>query len=617
MRPMPESRGGLSRKSFTGKHIKNDVLAGLVNGVISVPDGLAAGALAGVSPVTGLYASITGPIAGGLLQSSHLMSIATTSASAIAAGQAIASYEEGDREAALFLLVLMTGAMLVAMGLLRAGRLVRYVPYSVMQGFLFGVSLVLVLDQSAAMVGYSPEGDNEITQFIDLLLNIGQWNPTTIVIGVLALGLVLVFNRTRLANWASIIGLVVPTVLMLLAGWQSVEQVVDVSPVPRGLPVPSLPDLTLFSPSLVLAAFALAGVIAIQGAGVSQSVENLDGSRISPSADLNAQGVANLAAGLFQGIPVGASVGQTALNVSAGARTRWAAIFSGVWMLVFVVALAPVIERVPMAVLGALMVFAGAASIKPKDVVSVFRTGWMPIVGFMTTLVVSLVASVPLAVVTGVALAIVLNMVRASNNVHARWLTTDEQGRTVEQDPPEALASNDVIVLSVHGNLFFAGAKELEENLPRVAGSDNAVLVLRIRGQQHVGATLIDVLNRYARDLEDAGGRLYLSGVDPQAAQQLTRSAKLDLGDEVHVVEATPVLGESTGEAVRQARRWLALDPVPAGDRMDRPPIVPNYVILPEGALQPPRHDRPTRRHRQGSGSASISDSAISDQTER
>lgn len=585
---MADRKAGLSKSSFKPK-LKNDLVAGLVNGVISVPDGLAAGALAGVSPVTGLYASVTGPIAGGLMQSSHMMSIATTSASAIAAGQAISAFAPEQREPALFVLVLLTGAMLALMALLKAGRLVRYVPYSVMQGFLFGVSLVLVLDQFAPMVGYSPEGSNEIVQFIDVFLNVGGWQWQTVIIGFLALALVLVLNGIKaLANWSSLIALVVPSALMLLLGWTQMEQVVDVSPIPQQIPMPIVPDFSLINFDILLAAFSLAGVIAIQGAGVSQSVENLDNSRISPSVDLGAQGAANLVAGLFQGIPVGASVGQTALNISAGARTRWAAIFSGVWMLIFIVALAPVIELVPMSVLGALMVFAGAASIKPKNVISVFRTGWMSIAAFMVTLLVSLVASVPMAVVAGIALAIVLNMVRASGDVRVKQRAQNEDGNWVETDAPEQLASGRITLLNVTGDLFFAGAKALQDKLPRVA--DDAVVVLRIRGIKEVGATLIDVLNEYAEDLKERGGKLYLSGVHADVEKQLKRSVKLDLGEEVEIAPATDIVGESTQAALELGRNWLAVDrEIPPVVDEDRDLAMPQVIVVPEGALQPPK----------------------------
>lgn len=107
-------RRGLSRESFRLSSLRQDAQAGLVNAVVSVPDGLAAGALAGVNPVYGLYTSATAAIGGGLTASSHLMMIATTSASALAAGQAVAGYPAQERGAAMFLLTLMSGVLLAA-----------------------------------------------------------------------------------------------------------------------------------------------------------------------------------------------------------------------------------------------------------------------------------------------------------------------------------------------------------------------------------------------------------------------------------------------------------------------------------------------------------------------
>src|SRR5436853_5001826 len=121
-----------------GSTLRKDVLAGLINAVVSVPDGLASAALAGVNPIYGLYTSIAGPVAGNLLVSAQLMQISTTSASALAAGQAIAGYPEEERARALFLLVALVGVFLALFGLMKLGRLVRFVSHAVMTGFLIG-----------------------------------------------------------------------------------------------------------------------------------------------------------------------------------------------------------------------------------------------------------------------------------------------------------------------------------------------------------------------------------------------------------------------------------------------------------------------------------------------
>jgi SulP family sulfate permease len=113
-------------------------------------------------------------------------------------------------------------------------------------------------------------------------------------------------------------------------------------------------------------------------------------------------------------------------------------------------------------------------------------------------------------------------------------------------------------VLEVVGSLFFAGARTLAESLPSVAGSTRAAVVLRLRGRTRAGATLIEVLDDYADDLAESGGRLFLSGVDERLATQLRLAGKLDLERSVQLVPARNVLGASTLEAVAEASAWLA-----------------------------------------------------------
>ena len=112
-------------------------------------------------------------------------------------------------------------------------------------------------------------------------------------------------------------------------------------------------------------------------------------------------------------------------------------------------------------------------------------------------------------------------------------------------------------VLDVNGSLFFAGARTLQEALPSPVGATRPVVVLRLRGYTHVGATLIEVLDDYADDLAEVGGRLYLSGVAADVSTQLRRAGKIDLDRAVHVVPADKVIGASTAQALAHASAWL------------------------------------------------------------
>lgn len=538
-------------------HLKQDAIAALINAVVSVPDGLASAALAGVNPVFGLYTSIAAPIGGSLLASTQLMQVATTSASALAAAQAVSGYPEGQRAQAMFLLVALTGLFLVAFGLLRVGYLVRFVSHAVMTGFLSGVAAVLVLDQLAPLVGASPSGANVAMKFIDLLSRVRQFDLHTIIVGVMALALSAGLARTKIGSFSSIVALIVPSLLVVLLGWRSVALVSDVSAIPRGIPIPSLPDFTLLTPALFGSAFSVAAVIAVQGAGVSQIVDNPDGSRANPSRDMLAEGVANVASGLLSGIPAGGSVGQTALNVSVGARSRWAGVLAGVWMLVIVLLVPTLVGRVPMAVLAALMIIAGLSAIDLREARSIWETGGAARWSILATFAATLILSVPIAVGVGVALSIVLVMAKAASDVKVYEVIRLADGHIAQAEPPARLPSNEVTVLEVVGSLFFAGARTLGEALPTPKGATRPAVVLRLRGRTNVGSTLIEVIDNYADDLAEVGGRLYLSGVDERLAAQLRRAGKLDLDRAVELVPAQNVYGASTARAVEGASAWL------------------------------------------------------------
>lgn len=534
-----------------------DVVAGLINAVVSVPDGLASAALAGVNPIFGLYTSIAAPIAGSLLVSAQLMQVSTTSASALAAGQAIAGRPDAQRDQPLFLLVVLTGLCLAAFGLLRFGRLVRFVSHAVMTGFLIGVAVVLILDQTAPLVGVTPKGANEITQFIDLLRHVTDFSGQTIATGLLALGIAVGLRRTRFATVASLAALVIPSALVAVLGWQHVHRVADASPIPRGIPGLSLPNLALLTPELAFSAAAIAVVIAVQGAGVSQSIENPDDRPISASRDMLAQAAANVASGLLSGIPAGGSVGQTALNVSVGARSRWAGVLGGVWMLLFLLVAPRLVGQVPMAVLAALMILAGVSAIDLREAHSIWNTGGAARWSILVTFAATLVLSVPIAVGVGVLLSAVLYVASAATDVVVRALVPQGNGDFTESDPPSHLPGNAVTILDVYGSLFFAGARTLEQTLPSPAGASRPAVVLRLRGRTRVGSTLIEVLDNYADALAEAGGRLYLSGVDERLVAQLRRAGKLDLDETVQVVPAEATLGASTNRALASANAWL------------------------------------------------------------
>jgi MFS superfamily sulfate permease-like transporter len=169
------------------RHLRADLLAGLPGAISSVPDGMAAAVLVGVNPVQGLYASFAGPIAGGLTSSTRLMVITTTSAASLAAGSALRSVPAAQRPEALLLLALMAGAVLVAAGLAGLGRYTRFVSYSVMIGFLTGISVNIACGQVADLTGAEAHGAFPLAKAVDVLIHPARIDLASLLTGLAAL----------------------------------------------------------------------------------------------------------------------------------------------------------------------------------------------------------------------------------------------------------------------------------------------------------------------------------------------------------------------------------------------------------------------------------------------
>jgi len=536
-------------------HLRADLVAGLPGAIARVPDGMAAAILAGVNPVQGLYASFAGPIVGGLSSNTRMMVISTTSAAALAAGSALQNVPPDQRPAAIPLLVILVGIVLVAAGIVRLGRYTRFVSYSVMIGFLTGISVNIVCSQIAGLTGARAHGDFPLAKAIDVLIHPSGIDLASLLAGLSALAILVLLARTRLSVMSSLIALVIPTIVVIVAGATQVARVGDQGAIPGGIPLPQVPNVGLLSFSMVTGALAIAAIIIVQGAGVAEAAPNPGNARPNPNQDIIAQGAGNLAAGFFRGIAVGGSVGQTALNVSVGGRTRWAAIWSGVWMLIILAAFSGLVAKLAVPPLGAILIFAAIGSLRPGEVATILRTGRVSQVVVITTFAATLFLPVAAAVGIGVALSLLLQLNQEAMDLAVVELIPRDDGRFEERKPPAVLTSFHITVLDVYGSLLYAGARTLQARLPAPGDARSPVVVLRLRRRTSLGSTFVKVVADYADQLVDSGGRLYLSGLDPTLTEQLRRTGHVD--DPVRAFEATPVVGESTQAAYLDAEAWL------------------------------------------------------------
>ena len=454
----------------------------------------------------------------------------------------------------------MAGAAMIAAGLLRMGRFTRFVSHSVMVGFLSGLSVNIIAGQIPDLTGVEPNGTVAVQKAWDVLIHPSRIDWASVLVGVAAFAIIVLLSRTRIAAFSAVFALAVPTIAVIVSG-ADVARVEDQGDIPRGIPLPAWPELSSFSWSLLAGALAVTAIVLVQGVGVAESAPNEDGTRADANADFVAQGVGNLSAGFFQGQPVGGSVGQTALNRAGGARTRWASIFAGLWVLLILALFSGVVGAVAMPTLAALLIYAAAGSLRFGQIATIWRTGPTSQIAIATTFVATLLLPVATAVGLGVVLSLLLQLNQAALDLRVVELVPDADGRLEERPAPQRLTSRTVTLIDVYGSLHYAGARTLQQHLPDPAGTESPAVVLRMRGRTTLGSTSFTVLASYAHQLDAVGGRLYVAGLDPELIAQARRTGTIPADGPVKLYEASAVIGESSLAAFHDAQAWVATTP--------------------------------------------------------
>jgi SulP family sulfate permease len=537
-----------------------DLLAGLTFALVNIPQSMAHAVLAAVNPVFGLYTLMLATPVGALFTSATFMNISTSTSLAVAAGDTLITYPSDARATVLITLVLLIGVFQVVLGLLRLGWLTRFIPFSVMTGFLTGVAMIIIIGQLGDFTGFYSQLSGKIAQLADLLLNRRLVRWATLLTGVLTIVFWWSLRKTRFSKFSLILALILASGLAVLLNGVSnvnIKLVGDIADVPRSLPNLVLPDLSLIF-GLVGPAVAIGILGLVNGAGVSQSFPNPDGKFSDVSRDFLGQGAANLATAFFSGIPAGGSNSGTALLVSAGARSRWANIFGGIAVAGLVLLFANLVELVAMPALAGLVIVAGVQMVNVTAIQTVWQTNTISRTVMLITFASTLIMPLQYAVFLGVMISIVLVVFQQSNTLRVVEWEIQEMGWPVERPAPTQLESGKVTVLYIYGNLFYAAADLFEKSLPAINGANRPVVILLLRGYEDVGSTVTGVLHRYTQALQDNEGKLILAGVSSALRDQLARTGMLDLIGEENIFLATKTIGEAGNAALRAATDWLS-----------------------------------------------------------
>jgi SulP family sulfate permease len=550
---------------FSSKTIAPDLGSGLTVALVSIPEGMAYAMVAGVNPIYGLYTGMVTTIVAALTGSTSLMIVTLTNAMALVTADALAGLgADTDPIRAMFTLTLLVGAIMLLLGVLRLGSVIRFVSAEVMSGFIFATALLIVLGQYDELVGYvSTLEANKLVRAIDITLNISEWDWPTVIVGVGSIIILVVLKRIKaIEKFADVLIIIFSTVFVAIVGWATVELVGDIADVPTGLaalPRPALPDFSAI-PALMTGAIAAAIVGLAESSGVGSSYPNPDESKSDMSQDFSSQGLGNLAGSFFQAMPACASLSRTGVNASGGARTRWAGVYAGLLLALVLVLFGNLAELIPMTGLAALLIVIGTEiMIKESRILrESYRLDRAATMVAVVVIIVAVFHDLTVAIFAGVILSLLLFTFKAATKIKAVGFIRREDSRFEITPLPEKLPSNEVTAMEFLGTVFFASVYSYDDILPDYREAKNAVLILNMRGRQTIFETAVEFAEKFVPKLRASGNQFMLCNVTNEVLEQIKVTEVYEIIGEENIFPSNPIIGASLEEAWQAAEKWIA-----------------------------------------------------------
>jgi len=529
--------------SYSRSSLRGDLTAGIAVTALIVPKNLGYAGIAGIPLQNGLYAAAAGALIYPLFCTSRQISTGPSSSLAAVAGGAVLATGIGGEHAAELVaaITLVTGVLFLLMSLLRLGWIARFLSKAVITGFLAGAAIDVVIGELPKLTGTSSEGDSAWRELSSWIGTLGEIHTTTLLVGLASLAVIL---------GVRFIAPKVPGALVLVVGGLLASSLLNlgthgvalVGEVPSGLPSPALPGASVFTANAATIGIAATALLLIgfsQTAGDARAFATRHRYRIDVNQESIAQGMANVGAGAFQGMPVSTSLSASSLNESSGARTPVASLMTGALVLLTLLILAPLFSELPKPVLAALIIDAVVfGMIDIKELRRLHRVAKVDFWIAAAAIVGVLSAGVLTGVVIGVALSLVwLIYVATSPKIP---LLGREPGTQVFRDAdghPEDETFDGMVILRLDFGLSFATAEALEERIRELTESEPApnAVVLDFAGVDFIDSQGSEKLSEILRLTEASDATLWLARIKPQVRELLAADGVIGEVGEEHI----------------------------------------------------------------------------------
>lgn len=521
------------------RSLRSDALAGLTGAIIVLPQGVAFATIAGLPPQYGLYAAMVPTIIAALFGSSkHLVSGPTTAISIVIFASISPLAEPGSPEYISMVLTLtfLVGVFQLAMGMARMGALVNFISHTVVIGFTAGAALLIMASQIKNFFGVDIERGASfgevVTQFVQQIPDI-NWYVTAVALVTLFAG---VGFRKLVPRFPYLIGAMVGGSLFALVldnvFGPAHTDIQMVGRLPAGLPPLSVPDFSLQTIKVTASSALAIMILALtEAVSIARSVAIKSEQRIDANQEFIGQGLSNLFGSFFSSYAGSGSFNRSGLNYASGAKTPLAAVFSALFLLLILLAVAPLAEYLPIAAMAGVLFLVAYGLIDFERIFSILKTSRQESTVVLMTLFSALFAELEFAILVGVILSLMLYLNRTSKpSLISLIPNVDDATRQLIANRNKTPECPQFKIVRLDGSLFFGAVNHVQQAMQAIDEANPRLKSVLIVGS---GINIIDVagaemLVQEARRRKSINGDLYLCRIKESACSTLKKAHYLD-----------------------------------------------------------------------------------------
>ncbi len=557
-------------KTYNRAQFATDAMAGVIVGIVAIPLAIAFGIASGVGPTEGLITAIIAGFLIAVFGGSKVQIGGPTGAFIVIVYGIIQQFGLGG----LMVATIMAGVLLIVMGLVRLGSVIKFVPYPVIVGFTGGIALTIFSTQMNDFFGLGLTGipANFIDKWIFYIKHVNDIDVVSLAVGLVSLVVIIITPKFSKVVPGSLLAIIVATVAVYFLnpvleanGHAAIATIGNLYSLPSGIPAPHLPAMdlkegeTFFSmvSTLFPAAFTIAMLGAIESLLSAMVADGVIGDKHNSNTELIGQGIANVVVPFFGGIPATGAIARTMANINNGGRTPVAGVIHAIVLLLVLLFLGNLVGYIPMPCLAAVLIMVAYNMSGWRTFRALMRNPKSDVAVLFTTFVLTVVFDLTIAIEVGLLLAVVLFLRRISETTQVSHFTQAINGAEYIEgsvDTEKLELPKDVEVYEIDGPFFFGVASKFDEMM-KASGSKAKVRIIRMRKVPFIDSTGVHNLENLVQLSQKEGITVVLSGVRDKVREVLDHTGLTQLVGAENVCNHINVAMQRTNEILKETQQ--------------------------------------------------------------